>query len=128
MGSPTTSTEIEELEKRHKETIWDLKKEHSIQIKKVQESMQENYDYLLQSIPNPPQSHDAQSDNLPRAPVDVTEEPPWQYGEDDWYEYGYWEEDGYWYWNDDENYEKPTSSPEEDFRDWWKIHRGGPPP
>merc|ERR1712018_654352 len=38
--SPTTSTEIAEIEKRHQETILDLKKEHSVQIRKVQESMQ----------------------------------------------------------------------------------------
>merc|ERR1711884_402728 len=138
--SPTTSPNVEEIEKRHRETILELKKEHSIQIQKVQESMQENYDYLLQSIPTPPQPTwqcpgrhcpgcpgCTSTDDLPRAPDGPDEEPPWQYGEDDWYEYGYWDDDGYWYWNDDEEYEWPTESSKEDFTAWWTIHQVGPP-
>merc|ERR1712018_233479 len=94
--SPTTSPNVEEIEKRHRETILELKKEHSLQIKKVQESMQGNYDYLLQSIPTPPQPTwqcpgrhcpgcpgcTTSTDNVPRAPEETNEEPPWQYGED----------------------------------------------
>merc|ERR1712026_298642 len=111
-----TSTDIGDLEKRHRETILELKREHSVQIKKVQESMQESYDYLLQStqcqqtwhcpgVDCPGCPGCTSTENIPRAPDDTNDDIPWQYGDDDWCEYGYWEEDGYWYWNDDEDYD-----------------------
>merc|ERR1712079_883846 len=100
---------LEETEKRHRETILQLKREHSAEITKVQEEMKDSYDYLLRSIPIPePTQSDENLSNLPRVSEGTTNDPSWQYGEDDWYEYGYWDDDGYWYWYDDYEFEYAT--------------------